>query len=175
MVTLREMKDAVTTYFNFLVKSSVTVTAGPLEGSQINPRETFTILLTVANAVDDLSQGVQIIDVIYHVRISDPTKAKLIVPPTSVGVARSTPSPDAPPLPPGTEVDEMFLFPSRADLPTLNVGETDSLRLTGRAHAVGIPRVFFNILGDVDLGLTDRSNLPVSAPVPIVPIVINEQ
>jgi hypothetical protein len=169
MVTLREMKDAVGTYFHDFVKSSVSSPTAQEGDTQVNPDENFTFRLSVANAVGILAitQGVQILNVIYHVRVSDPTKAKLIVPPTEVGVAHLTPSPDSPILPPGAAVNEMFLFPS-GDLSTLGIGETDSLVLTGLARAVGTPSVIFNILGDVSLDLTHRSNPTASTIVSIV-------
>ena len=165
MVTLREMKDAVSTYFATLVKSTITISP---DGTLVNPGENFGILLTVANAVDNPSQGVQITHVIYHIWVNDATRARLVVPPSSVGTAWPTATPSDVPYSPGMLTNEMYLFPAGSDIPTLNVGETDSIRLSGRAVAVGTPRVFFNIMGTVNLELANRSNGVISAPVPIV-------
>jgi hypothetical protein len=162
-ISLSDIQEAVVDYFSSRVVTSSTV--APLSGQEhINPNEKFDITLTVKNSADDPAQGVQINNVCYHVSVVPPD-ALLIVPDSSVAVARKSASPDSPPLDPTVkEQTELFLFPPAPD-DILGAGATGSpLRIQGSALVVGAPDLFFHVHGEVKFdALFPRQKSPTNA------------
>jgi hypothetical protein len=147
-ITLSDIHNAFLDYFSSRIVTSINV--GPEAGQQhINPDEQFGITLTVKNSVDDPDQGVQINNVCYHVSVDDPSKALLIVPETSVAVARESASSSSATVKPKEERQELFLFPPDN---SLTADDTDFRFIQGHALVAGEPKLSFHVHGDVDLG-----------------------
>jgi hypothetical protein len=149
-IHLSDIRNAAVDYFSSLVVPSITVNPIPVGvATEVNPGEQFNITLTVKNSVDDPDQGIQLNNVRYHVNIDDVTKATLIVPSSSVAVAREKSSSSSRLLKEGDEVAEMFLFPPD-DI--LEAGATGSVSIRGHALTAGTRHVNFDLHADVDLG-----------------------
>ena len=157
-INLSDIPKAVQDYFSSRVVDSIVVNPIPVGvATQINPGEQFNITLTVNNSVDDPDQGIQLNNVRYHVISSDVNIAKLIVPSSSVAVARKKSSSSSELLQEGKEVAEMFLFPPAPD-DILKAGATGSISIRGHALTIGKPSVNFDVHADVDLGYLFPSN-----------------
>ena len=139
-------------------------------GREIRPTEKFTFSVTATNSSE--ADAVVLENVRYHVRVEDPTLAKLIVPPTNPdenGTGYKGPdaaSGELVELAPNAEVDEMILFPRAITKPVdmgedspviiegageLGVGDSDVLSLKGRALAVGSTRLTCQVSGEPDV------------------------
>jgi hypothetical protein len=163
-ITLKDIQDAVTTYFHTRLVASIEVRPLPAGSSKINPGERFSIHLVATNSKNNPAQAVRITNVRYQVRIEDDKMAKLIVPSSLSVEARSGPFLTSPKLEHGDEVKEMFLFPPDS---TLEPGDTDLLPLEGHALALGTPNVNLHLWGDVDV--LNRNSIGSNKQVPIVP------
>jgi hypothetical protein len=148
---LRDIRAKVKEYLD----TKVTVTISPFTpaaGTSLGPGEKFTFKVTVANA-NAANFGVRLRNVKYRVSAGDGTVVKLVVPLT--GGATDF---DGVPLP-GSAVVRRFIFhpfglDSEGDNFALDVGDTDSLSLTGIADtnpSGGLVRIKASILADVDL------------------------
>ena len=147
-ISLSDILNAYVDYFSSRVVTSITV--APLSGqAHINPLEQFNITLKAKNSADDPAQGVQINNVCYHVSVDDPSKALLIVPETSVAVARESASSSSATVKPKEERQELFLFPPDN---SLTADDTDFRFIQGHALVAGEPKLSFHVHGDVDLG-----------------------
>lgn len=148
-IELTDIRTAVQAYLNTKVQVSVSplVAAVP---NVISPGEGFTFSVTAKNA-GSADGGMPLNNVRYHLRVADSTIGKLIVPPATIGLARSTSSLTGPSLAAGTQVTEMFLFPV-GEQDRLSRGETETIAgLKGKAGTLGTTNIRLDILGDPDL------------------------
>ena len=147
-ISLSDILNAYVDYFSSRVVTSITV--APLSGqAHINPLEQFNITLKAKNSADDLAQGVQINNVCYHVSVDGPAEALLIVPDSSVAVARKSADKEADTVNPNEEKTELFLF-SSDDI--LEAGGTGLLPpIQGHALVVGAPKLSFHVHGNVKI------------------------
>ena len=146
-ISLSDILNAYVDYFSSRVVTSITV--APLSGqAHINPLEQFNITLKAKNSADDLAQGVQINNVCYHVSVDGPAEALLIVPDSSVAVARKSADKEADTVPPKDERQELFLSPPD-DI--LEAGATGSLPIQGHALVVGAPKLSLHVHGNVKI------------------------
>jgi hypothetical protein len=115
----------------------------------ISPGEGFKFDLRVTN-----NGNIRITKVKYHLFVTDPSKAKLIVPasPFGVHIARAGYTDDSAVLWPGSQVSEMYLFPRDIDRMSLEPAETDLwTNIRGIANSLGSTSIRFNVLGQVDV------------------------
>lgn len=142
---LRDIRINVRNYVD-----NVTVTAAitPLQGGVINPGENFRIQITASNPA---AGGIALMNVRWYIRSSNGSIAKLIVPPVTTGVARTGYRETSPVLAPGDEVTRMYIFPPNALANYLHVGDTDNLRIEGKALAGGDTNIYNRIYADIDM------------------------
>ena len=115
-INLKDIRTAVMNY----VDSNVTITITNLlsAGATINPGEGFNMKLNASNA--NAANGViPLKNVVWWVSVQDETVFKLIVPDEPY-VTRSGQSKSSPKLTPGTQVNEMYIFPRAVDSLTVN-------------------------------------------------------
>ncbi|MCI5210732.1 MAG: hypothetical protein D3910_18535 [Candidatus Electrothrix sp. ATG2] len=137
-----------------------------LSGSrEIRPNVKFAFGVTATNSSE--ADAVRLENVRHHVKVEDPTVAKLLVPPTNpdeegTGYKGIDPvSGDLVELAPNAEVDEMYLYPRatiRGGGPVvieragdLDIGDSDQVRLQGKALAVGSTRLSCQVSGEPDV------------------------
>lgn len=127
-INLEDIRTAVMNY----VDSNVTITVTHLisAGTTINPGEGFSVRLNAANA-SAANGGIPLRNVVWWVSAQDETVFKLLVPDEPY-VARSGLSKTSPKLTPGTQVNEMYIFPRAVDN-YLSVGDTDSVTISCKA------------------------------------------
>jgi len=118
----------------------------------LSPNEGFTFSISVQNTAYALG-GIRLINVGYHISVADSSKAKLIVPPATVGRATSSHTFPAIVYAPGTEQSGYYLVPPEGhDIKALDAGETDTIAgLRGIAKALGTTQIRVHILADPDL------------------------
>ncbi|MDU9051140.1 MAG: hypothetical protein Q3M30_20040 [Candidatus Electrothrix sp. Rat3] len=132
---------------------------------KIRPAKKFSFSMTTTNSSEP--DAVHLENVRYHVKVEDPTKAKLLVPETNpdkdgTGYKGVDPaSGDLIELAPNAEVDEMTLYPRatiRGGGPvtieragTLGIGDSDVLSLEGLALAVGSTQLTCQVSGEPDV------------------------
>ncbi|CAK8725449.1 hypothetical protein KKHLCK_16750 [Candidatus Electrothrix laxa] len=135
------------------------------DSREIRPTEKFSFSVTATNSSE--ADAVRLENVRYHLKVEDPTVAKLLVPPTNpdadgIGYKGIDPaSGDLVELAANAEVDEMVLFPRatvRDDSPVifdqagdLDIGDSDKLTLRGQALAVGSTRLTCQVSGEPDV------------------------
>ncbi len=166
-INLDQIRTAVINYVD--TKVTVTISNPATSGPNINPGESFTVTLTATNA-DAANGGVPLKDVVWYVVIQDEDIATFEVPTNPPLVARSGLSRNLPTLTPGSNVREMYLFPSSILgnfrsvgsnnlIPSpiagnyLSVGDTDSISLTcqaGDGSTGGTCFMFAKIFATVD-------------------------
>ena len=147
-INLEEIRTAVMNYVDSNVTITVTnlLTAGP----NINPGEGFSLRLNAANASAS-NGGIPLKNVVWWVSVQDETVFKLIVPDEPY-VTRSGLSKSSPKLTPGTQVDEMYIFPRAVDN-YLAIGDTDSLTISckaGSGSMGGACFIFAKVYASVD-------------------------
>jgi hypothetical protein len=139
-----------------------------LAGSrEIRPTEKFSFSVTTTNSSE--ADAVRLENVRYHVKVADPARAKLLVPPTNpdedgTGYKGVDPaSGDLIELAPNAEVDEIYLYP-RATLRgggpvvieragDLDIGDSDVLTIRGQALAVGSTELSCQVSGEPDVAI----------------------
>jgi hypothetical protein len=125
-IILQDIRTAVQTYLD--TKVSVAISAlTPQSGAQIGQNEEFCFSISVANATS-AAGGVALKNVRYYLRVDNTTIGKLIVPAAPM-VARSGYLVTSPALAAGSQVGEMYLFPSD-EKNYLDPGETDVIGTT---------------------------------------------
>lgn len=149
-ILLKDVRAELQHHLNSQVSTSASFRAGT--GSVINAGESVLVDVTATNsaAVD----SVQLINVVYHLRIGSPAVARLSKPSPAQGVARSGPKPgDAAILDLAFPVAEYYLHPpAGTDPKVLTPGETDTIfGLPAKALAAGSTSVYVNVLADLDL------------------------
>ena len=139
-----------------------------LAGSrEIRPTEKFSFSVTVTNSSE--ADAVHLENVRYHLKVKDPSIAKLLVPPTNpdedgTGYKGVDPvSGDLVELAPNAEVDEMTLYPRatvRGGGPvvieragTLGIGDSDVLTIRGQALASGNTQLSCQVSGEPDVAI----------------------
>jgi hypothetical protein len=157
---------------------SITITVTPPvpdTPTTLSPGEGFTFSFTATNAptlpfpfpvpipippVPQQAQTpIQLINVRYRITSLPLGFLQLIVPPTTLAIARSGPALTGRPLDPGSVVDEMYLVPADSAGLVLSPGEPFTLvGLRGKAIATGGAAVAVNILGDPDLDFLFAKN-----------------
>lgn len=143
-ISLQDLRSAVIDYLNTSVTTSISALVADAP-NVISPNEGFAFSVTATNA--PAPTGVQLTDVVYHLKIASGSVAKLQVP-TSPPARASTDS-SAPTLTAGTFVTEMYLFPANN---ILGVGDTDTVAgLRGKAFALGQATITFDVYADIDL------------------------
>jgi hypothetical protein len=147
-INLEDIRTAVMNY----VDSNVTITITNLisAGTTINPGEGFSLRLNAANASAS-NGGIPLKNVVWYVLVQDDAVAKLIVPDEPY-VTRSKLSKSSPKLTPGTQVNEMYIFPRAVDN-YLGVGDTDSLTISckaGSGSTGGACFIFAKLYASVD-------------------------
>ena len=155
-INLQELRQACLDYVRSSVtckienyKADVIVATSPGEGFRFDLRATNTGAMRV-NRVK------------YHVYVTNPSVAKLIVPYMlmPIKVARSGCMEDSPALSPGQRVADMYLFPFDADRKSLDPGEADAwMNIRGIAETLGNTAIRFEVLAQVDLDYL----LPINA------------
>lgn len=109
----------------------------------VSPGEEFSFSVTAANTGVD---AVSLINVAYHLSVSNATILQLKVPASPP--ARAVNDPTAPTLAVGAFVSGMFLFPTDN---TLTVNDSDTIAgLKGKALALGNTNINCHIHGEVD-------------------------
>lgn len=132
---------------------------------EIRPTEKFSFSVTTTNSSE--ADAVSLKNVRYHLKVEDPTKAKLLVPaenPDDNGTGYQGMDPvsgDLVVLAPGAEVAEMVLLPSatvRGQAPVifemagdLDVGDSDVLTVYGQALATGTTQLTCQVSGEPDV------------------------
>ncbi|WPD22447.1 MAG: hypothetical protein Q3M24_01665 [Candidatus Electrothrix aestuarii] len=140
------------------------------DSREIRSTEKFTFSVTTINSSE--ADAVALENVRYHVRVEDPSLAKLIVPPTNPdnngtgykGVDAA--SGELVELAPNAEVAEMVLFPRAVTKPVdmgdaspviiegagaLGIGDSDVLSLKGIALATGSTQLTCQVSGEPDV------------------------
>jgi hypothetical protein len=157
-IELSDIPAAAATYLNTQVTTTVSAVT-PKDETQdvLSPGQDGTFTVTVTNAGPP--DGVRLINVIYHVEISDGSVAKLIAP-QSVLVAAFDKIDDTTPIPGGTQRGEMFVKTFTDE--TLDVGETQPvLRLNLHCLDQGDAEIRARIFAEVDQSaLLPRSKSP---------------
>ena len=155
-INLIDIHNAAVAYILNQLVPSITVTPLPAGSSEINPDEFFSIFLKASNSPGADSLAIVITNLRYHVSVTHESKARLIVPPTSVAVARTGPDPSNLMMLPGTEEQDMYLFPSTDFL--LGSDGVGSLTIQGKALDAGKTKVTLELLGDIDLSFLFPAN-----------------
>lgn len=147
-INLSDIRAAVVAYLNSSVTVSVTAPV-PDQPTVISPDEGFTYSVKATNA-SAAAGGVQLTGVVYHVRLTPASVAKLQVPASPP--ARAVNSPAGPTLAPGSMVSEMFLFPTSSSAhKILAVGESDTITgLRGKALDPGAATIRADIQANID-------------------------
>jgi hypothetical protein len=148
-VNLDEIRTAVINYVD--TKVTVRVAEIDMTGTSINPGEPFSVVLEASNA-NAAAGGIPLKDVVWYVIIQRDDVATFTVPQPPV-VARSGLSRFLPALTPGSQVREMYIFPTTAVSNHLSVGDTDTLTVNCRAGsdaAGGTCFMFAKIFATVD-------------------------
>ena len=157
-IELSDIPAAVANYLDTQVTTTVSAVT-PKDETQdvLTPGQDGTFTVTVTNAGPP--DGVRLINVIYHVEISDGSVAKLIAP-QNVLVAAFDKIDDTIPIPGGTLRGEMFVKTSADN--TLDVGETQPvLRLNLHCLDQGDAEIRARIFAEVDQSaLLPRSKSP---------------
>lgn len=110
----------------------------------ISPNEEFTFSVTAANTGVD---AISLVNVVYHLTVSNNAILELKVPANPP--ARASSSPTAAVLTVGDFVSGMFLFPTDN---SLTAGDSDTISgLKGRARALGNASIRCHIHGDPNL------------------------
>lgn len=146
-IELSDIPAAVTSYLDTQVTTTVSAVTPKDENQDVlTPGQDGTFTVTVTNAGPP--GGVRLINVIYHVEISDGSVAKLIAPQNAL-VAAFDKIDDTTPIPGGTQRGEMFV--KRLTDTTLDVGETQpGLRLDLHCRDQGDAEIRARIFADVD-------------------------
>ena len=106
-IELSDIPAAVANYLNTQVTTTVSAVTPKDENQDVlTPGQDGTFTVTVTNAGPP--GGVRLINVIYHVEISDGSVAKLIAPQNAVKAAFDKID-DTTPIPGGTQRGEMFV------------------------------------------------------------------
>lgn len=160
-IELRELRTAVQVYLNTKVQVSVSPLVAAVPNT-INPGEGFTFSVTARNAAF-ADGGIALNNVRYHLHVANSTIGKLIVPPATIGTAKSALG-DTNNLTPGAQVTEMFFFPLD-ERNRLGQGETDTISgLKGKAGILGTTNISLDILADPDINfLFPRNENSVTA------------
>ena len=150
-MSINSLEDIRTAVMNY-VDSNVTMTMTNLisAGTTINPGEGFNLRLNAANA-NAASGGIPLKNVIWHVQVQDETVLKVIVPDNPY-LTRSGLSKSSPKLTPGTQVNEMYIFPRAVDN-YLGIGDTDSLTINckaGSGSTGGACFIFAKVYASID-------------------------
>ncbi|MGY1670802.1 hypothetical protein [Geodermatophilus sp. SYSU D00710] len=128
---------------------TVTVsTLTPASGASINPGETFTFKVRVANATA-ADGGIILTNVRYSIRVPNPNVIKIRVPSSGTSLDGS-----GNPISAGSEVGFFEFNPASPDISILQIGETDEFTFTGRAGsgpAGGSTTIVAKILADPDI------------------------
>jgi hypothetical protein len=124
-INLPDLPQAVRAYLDTRV--TVTVSALTPTGQVINPGETFTFSVTATNASAP-NGGIALTNVRYQVSVVNASVARIRVPSTGTAIDAQ-----GQPIAPNSEVGFFTFNPSGEDPSYLQIGETDSLSLTGRA------------------------------------------
>jgi len=164
-IVLRDLRTAVQNYLDTKVTVSISALT-PAGGTTIQPNETFTFSVTGTNTA--APDAIRLVNVRYHVKVVNPTVAKLVVPasnPDASGIKYKSGSGGlfTVDLSPNAEVSEMYLFPpvdSGFPFPSdkagdLDPGDSDTITgLKGKAAPAlggGITQITCRILADPDL------------------------
>jgi hypothetical protein len=134
---------------------------------KIGSTNRFSFSVTATNSSD--SDAVHLENVRYHLKVEDPTKAKLVVPaenPDKEGTVYKGVDPasgDLIELAPEAEVGEMVLCPRVTvhgggpvvieGAGTLGIGDSDVLKLNGKALAVGSTQLTCQVSGEPDTAI----------------------
>ncbi|MCW5212950.1 hypothetical protein VU04_08560 [Desulfobulbus sp. TB] len=137
------------------------------DSREIRATEKFSFSVTATNSSE--ADAVRLEKVRYHLKVEDPTVAKLLVPyknPDEYETVYQRVDPDSGelvPLEPGTEVAEMVLLPRatiRDDSPVifelagdLDVGDSDVLTVRGQALAAGSTQITCQVSGEPDVAI----------------------
>ena len=136
-----------------------------MDNREIRPTDKFSFSVTATNSSE--ANAVRLENVRYHVKVEDPTIAKLLVPPRNpdddgTGYKGIDPaSGDLIELAPNAEVDEIHLYP-RATIRDgvaviidrageLGIGDSDKLNMRGQALAPGSTRLICQVSGEPDV------------------------
>jgi hypothetical protein len=146
-VNLPDLPQAVRAYLD--TKVTVTVSAlTPSVGQFVNPGETFTFNVTATNASAP-NGGIALTNVRYQISVGNANIVRIRVPNTGTAIDAQ-----GQPIDPNSEVGFFTFNPSGDDPSYLQIGETDSLSLTGRAgpnSAGGTTTIVARIQGDPDI------------------------
>jgi hypothetical protein len=146
-IELSDIPNAVASYLDTQVTTTVSAVT-PKDETQdvLTPGQDGTFTVTVTNAGPP--DGVRLINVIYHVEISDKSVAKLIAPNSAAKVAFDKID-DTTPLPGGTLRGEMFVRTLTDE--ELDIGETQPvLHLDLHCVDQGDAEVRARIFAEVD-------------------------
>jgi hypothetical protein len=143
MPILQDIRTAAIAAVTTQVTSSVSATVADVPAA-ISPNEEFTFSVTAANTGVD---AIGLVNVVYHLGVSNTAILNLKVPATPP--ARASSSPTAAVLAVNSFVTGMFLFPTDNKL---TVGDSDTISaLKGKALALGNANITCHIHADPDL------------------------
>ena len=149
-INLQDIRTAVMAYLDTKVDCFIS-TVRPKVPNVLSPDEPFKFDISARNA-NAAAGGIRLTNVRYHISVSNPDIAELIIPKREIGVCRSPDFPFAfPPYDPDKPKPSYILYPIDTDYKTLDVGEEDFIGdLAGRAKKLGKCQIYFKILADVD-------------------------
>ena len=143
MALLSDIRTAAIGAVTTQVVSTVSAVTADVPNA-VSPGEEFTFSVTAANTGVD---AIGLVNVVYHLSVSNVAILQLKVPASPP--ARANSSPAAPTLAVGTFVTSMFLFPVDN---TLTVGDSDTISgLKGKALALGNADITCHIHADPNL------------------------
>jgi hypothetical protein len=156
---LEELQESTRVYIE--TQTRVTVSNfRPDVGPKLNRNEGFSFDIEMQNL-----GSIGLVNLRVIIRVANPAIAKLIVPPLEMGSVHTAFTSDSPTVPPGTEVQDMILFPRFDTL--LPNGQNSFTKLRGKAHAGGSTNLEVEVLAEPDIHSTFRHN---TTPLVIKPL-----
>ncbi len=145
-IDLTDIPAAVADYLDHQVRTVVSPVIGKQsrQGS-LTPGQDGTFTVTVTNR--GMPDGVRLINVAYHVKISDEAIAELIVPEAAVAACYDTLTATTA-LEPGSRRSALFL--RLASGSTLDVGESQAVQIDVHCHDAGDAKITSHVHADID-------------------------
>ena len=145
-IDLVDIPAAVADYLDNQVKTAVSPVV-PMRSNQdvLTPGQDGTFTITVTNVGSP--DGIRLINVAYHVKISDDSIALLVVPETAA-VASYDSLASSTPLTPGSKRSSMFVKLVAGG--TLDVGESQPVQIAVYCRALGDAKITCHVHADID-------------------------
>jgi hypothetical protein len=145
-IDLIDIPAAVADYLDNQVRTVVSPVIGKRSGqASLTPGQDGTFTVTVTNR--GMPDGVRLINVAYHVKISDEAIAQLIVPDAAVAACYDTLAATTP-LEPGSRRSALFLRLLAGS--TLDVGESQPVQIEVHCQDAGDAKITCHVHADID-------------------------